>query len=558
MFISEISIVNFRGLTITLNNLKSEFLIIGKNDSGKSNICYAIRKVLDINTRRVPFNSNDSTNCNKKDIEIKIRLNIEGISESNKNKIGKYYDGNSLVVSLKAKYDESSDSYNEDLIIGEKDKFKFSSNNTNAIDNILDLIYIHPGYNLDRDKKLFFKTQQKISQENGKPIDSEIRKKVKDLNEAIKTDNSIKEMDAKINNRSDFKLIFEDINFKIQSNIDILNFYNSLSIAPFINGEEENLNIGDGKNKTLAMLLQRLSYEDDKEKILLLEEPENHLFPLLQKCFTSIATHLDVSQTIVTTHSPYIIDFEKMKQIIKLIVSKDEHNERRITRRILDIDDFKKSGFLFTFEIAEMFFFDKVLLIEGYSEKYFYNLLEIEDKTFRDFLIKEKFGIFCIYGISFKPTKELLEKLGIEVWIKTDNDIFPKKKIYAGISRVYECLDEESKKELSVLLQIKDLNKSNFKIDDGKRTNSNLEKNMKDIVKIFKRNRVLLSQHHKGFEKDFVDFIGEKEKAKEYMDFLKEAKLRNLHELIVEKHLIEKMKITQANKDLPIVGFYHD
>lgn len=213
MFISEISMVNFRGLTLTLNNLKSEFLIIGKNDSGKSNICYAIRKVLDINTRRIPFNSNDSTNCNKKDIEIKIRLNIEGISESNKNKIGKYYDGNTLVVSLKAKYDESSDSYNEDLIIGEKDKFKFSSNNANAIDKILDLIYIHPGYNLDRDKKLFFKTQQKISQENGEPIDSEIKKKVKDLNEAIKNDNSIKEMDAKINNRSDFKLIFEDINF---------------------------------------------------------------------------------------------------------------------------------------------------------------------------------------------------------------------------------------------------------------------------------------------------------------------------------------------------------
>lgn len=286
MFINKIKIVNFRGLDLTLDNLEKEFLIIGKNDSGKSNICYAIKKVLDIDTRRIPFNVNDSTNCNKKDIEIKIHLNIEKISDSNKNKIGKYYNGNILVVSLNARYDESTDSYNEELIIGEKDIFRFPSNNTNDLDKILDLIFVSPGYNLEKSKKNFFKVNQNISKENGETVDEKIKNKVKELNLTLMNDDKIKEMDNKIKKVPDFKLIFEDINFKIQSNIEIHNFYNSLSIAPFINNEEERLNIGDGKSKTLSMLLQLQSYENEKEKILLLEEPENHLFPILQMCFT--------------------------------------------------------------------------------------------------------------------------------------------------------------------------------------------------------------------------------------------------------------------------------
>lgn len=52
MYIEAISIKNFRGLDLDITDLKEESLIIGKNDSGKSNFCYAIRKIFDYNTRR--------------------------------------------------------------------------------------------------------------------------------------------------------------------------------------------------------------------------------------------------------------------------------------------------------------------------------------------------------------------------------------------------------------------------------------------------------------------------------------------------------------------------
>lgn len=36
-------------------------------------------------------------------------------------------------------------------------------------------------------------------------------------------------------------------------------------------------------------------------------------------------------------------------------------------------------------EIGEMLFYDTVLLVEGVSEKYFYNTLAIKDKSFKNF-----------------------------------------------------------------------------------------------------------------------------------------------------------------------------
>ena len=70
MHITFIKIKNFRGLDLCIDNLQTKFLIVGRNDTGKSNLCFAIRKVLDPAIRRIPFNENDSTNHNKENIEI--------------------------------------------------------------------------------------------------------------------------------------------------------------------------------------------------------------------------------------------------------------------------------------------------------------------------------------------------------------------------------------------------------------------------------------------------------------------------------------------------------
>ena len=79
MLISSLKIKNYRGLDINIDTIEKVSIIIGQNDSGKTNICSAIMKVLDYNKRRIPFVLTDSTNSNKEDIEIEITLTADDL-----------------------------------------------------------------------------------------------------------------------------------------------------------------------------------------------------------------------------------------------------------------------------------------------------------------------------------------------------------------------------------------------------------------------------------------------------------------------------------------------
>ncbi len=66
MHIKKLKIKNFRGLDINIDEINTTTIIIGKNDSGKTNICHAILKVLDYKRKRIPFVLTDSTNSTMK------------------------------------------------------------------------------------------------------------------------------------------------------------------------------------------------------------------------------------------------------------------------------------------------------------------------------------------------------------------------------------------------------------------------------------------------------------------------------------------------------------
>lgn len=570
MFIEKIKIVNYRGLDLEIKDLKESFLIIGQNDSGKTSLCNAIRKVLDFNIRRMPLTETDSTNLNHKNIEIYLRLNLKNISSENKNRLGQLISfeqkSNKYFVDAKltAVFNFESMLYEEELLLGdlETDAFKFQTNKFTPLDNILDLIYVSPSFNLDKQKKNFFINRQQKSVENEENIMPLVRQEVEKLNEEIQNEKSISMLVDELNNQDGFSNIFEDVEFRIKSNIDISNIYKSMDVFPFIKGSDDQISIGDGKSKTLTMLLQKLSYADDKEKIFIVEEPENHLYPLLQQYYAFLTSKFKLGQAIYTSHSPYIFDFEKMKQIIKMI-PEITSGKKTISCKTLNIlnDDFKSFGFLENIELAEMMFYDAVLLVEGYSEKYFYNLLKIQDKQFLNYLTKNRMGIFCVYGIDFAPPKKLFEELGIKVVIKTDNDLFkvPNKneKRYAGIERVFDCLDDVGKEELKCILEAKELTKDSFKCNIGEENTNKIALTMGKIVSLFEKYNVYLSIHSDGFEKDFLDYICcEPEKYDEYFNELKDSKLKNLHSLIVKNSI--DISINDNNRHNVLVRFMNE
>src|SRR5690554_2749123 len=226
MFIKNVHIENFRGLTIDIENLKKRFLIIGKNDSGKTNFCQAIRKVLDNSYRRHPMIESDSTDSNKNDISIKITLDLEDISSNNRALIGEHIDVNDegkelLTVELRASFNEDTQSYDENIIFGTLDQSNpKSAANGNELDKILDFIYVYPNYDLTRDIKSYFMYHKSENNKNNIAIGQEIYDGIKDLNEKISSDEAIKKMQDELNDIEAMKDMFGEVSFGIQSDFD--------------------------------------------------------------------------------------------------------------------------------------------------------------------------------------------------------------------------------------------------------------------------------------------------------------------------------------------------
>ena len=568
MKIDYLLIKNYRGLDIEIDNIEDICTLIGQNDSGKSNICEAILKVLDFEKRKKPFVESDSTMENKEPIQIQIRLLLDDLTIDqyaivreyiHKNDNGEKY----IVVRLESIYNTEILEYEDNLFMGDPaiDEMQLHAYHQNPLDKILSVVYINPSYNKEAELKNFFAFKEEYNKGQQKVFSGAIEEKLSELKDKIQREENIVEMQNDINNQGEFQQLLDGVNFEIIPNIRLNNIYKSLGIITLNENGNEINNIGDGKNKIFSMLLKSKTYDKEKKKIYLVEEPENHLYVLLQRFYIEEILSLEPSQLIITTHSPYIVDFEKTKQIIKLNYNYKDNSREILTAKI-DNERFKEFGYLINLEVAEMLYYNNVLLVEGDSEKYFYNMLMIKDYEFHKFILKNKFGIFDVNGIAFETIKNLLNLWGVNVIIKTDNDIFKVQNTentyrYAGLERCIKYINQESKDELKKLLKWENFEKENFRFEGKEEKIDSIEENIEKISQILFNNGILFSTHNEGFEKDFLDYINySQEIYQEAFDFLKQAKLKNLHEFICENNI--DIKINQTNKESILVRFVNE
>lgn len=567
MLICGLKVKNYRGLNIDIDTVEKVSILIGQNDSGKTNICSAILKVLDYNKRRIPLVVADSTNSNKDNIEIEIKLTADDLTNEQSAIIGNYIhidnEGKKyMIAKLTSTYNEDTLEYEDTLIYGDPtiDFEEVRINTQTQLDKVLSIVYINPVYDIENSKKDFFKFKETDNKENGIYFSENILKEINNLNETIQDEKIVDQIQRELNEKGEFKELLEDLNFRVIPNIKEENIYKSLNVATYDANDNEFNNIGDGKSKIFSMILKSKIYKNDKQKIYIIEEPENHLYVLLQKIYISALLQMNPSQLIITTHSPYTIDFEKVNQIIK--ISCNRLTGDRIINRFDNInnEDFKKFGYLINVEVAEMLYYDNVLLIEGDSEKYFYSLLMTKDNSFLEKINKNRFGIYAVNGIAFKTIKKLLEKLGIKVYIKTDNDIFKVPRIdeyrYAGLERCIEYISSEAQEELKKLLGIEKLE---FRFKDRETKIQSVEDKMDDICKLLRKNNILFSKHNDGFEQDLIDYLNMNPKnniSDEAISFLKQAKLKNLHTFINEYNV--DIKICSSNMKSVLVCFLYE
>ena len=235
MLICGLKVKNYRGLNIDIDTVEKVSILIGQNDSGKTNICSAILKVLDYNKRRIPLVAADSTNSNKDNIEIEIKLTADDLTNEQSAIIGNYIhidnEGKKyMIAKLTSTYNEDTLEYEDTLIYGDPtiDFEEVRINTQTQLDKVLSIVYINPVYDIENSKKDFFKFKETDNKENGIYFSENILKEINNLNETIQDEKIVDQIQRELNEKGEFKELLEDLNFRVIPNIKEENIYKAL------------------------------------------------------------------------------------------------------------------------------------------------------------------------------------------------------------------------------------------------------------------------------------------------------------------------------------------
>ena len=230
------------------------------------------------------------------------------------------------------------------------------------------------------------------------------------------------------------------------------------------------------------------------------------------------------------------------------VIRIERENSKTISKSaVLSLpEDFKSLKNKVQKDIARAIFSKKILLVEGYSEKILFDY--ILDQKITNVEKRADIYVLNIIGVNFEPYYNFFKNLGIDVRVKTDNDLKKQgeKTELLGINRVLGLLNKEKYSPCSFEIKAK----KEEKIEDKKRRKNITEKiydklKKNDRMLEFQRQYCYLSRV--DFENDLAEVLCTKDEKKEEMvNFLQNSKWHNLfdeeyHKLIFSEESIEKI-----------------
>jgi putative ATP-dependent endonuclease of OLD family len=546
MILKQLTVKNFRNFENVDLELTNRNIIFGLNDIGKSNYLSSIRFLLDRNFRRNGFMDSDFYNKDiNREIEITLKIEIADDEENDDNK--KIYTMMRGTIPSEAEeiYIQLRSIYDSETLMGQPNLFWGvnledleeipSSQSFFELDKYFNVIYIDSSVQLEdtfkRYSREILKGESSISKEERKTLITHIE----NLNKSVGKLNTIKGFEKEL--IDEYKKFKDDKNFKvsIQSEIELSNIHNKLT--PYILDEKlENYpTSGDGRKKILAytlLTLENRRLEERKINIFLIEELENHLHRSMQIALSyQIFTDDIFKYLFMTTHSALIVSqmddvnliklFKENKVIGKSFVYKVPHAYKTLKQKLNQ-------------NLAEAIYANVVLLVEGPSEKILFERI-MKEKCER----YESLGgyILEVDGINFQEYYTVLTALGIEVIVKTDNDLKKVKgKTECNLLGINRCQRLIGRREIMNLKDIdpikyeKDLSyivgKKNYVYSKLRKT---LEKQKEKNVFL---SRVDLENDLYEVIPKIMDNLAKKKNSKKNgIDYLQSAKLINMIEL---------------------------
>ena len=459
MILQKVYIKGYRNFKEATVNFNKNSLVIGANDVGKTNLIYAMRLLLDKGFSDYDFELNDSDFYAYEDTqEVIIRIYFTDVTDECiiARMPGKYSDNGEMVIQYKATKENGKVDYH--FYCGKSDDEKdLTEIESPWYRRFLNLKYISSrrdfwGY-INKSKNILLNQAKDNREPNIVEQDDvlyvDIAEKLKYVDEKIPelsyvknaTDRLNEELDKlSINNREQ-RIVFDT------STTEIDRVINSVSLASKY-GDKSMIIGGEGRINQIYLSLWATQNENseltNEVSIICIEEPEAYLHPHQQR---GLATYLSKTlngQVILTSHSPFIVSEFSPNSIIRLY--KKEENNTIVASdgcsKIIE-DGIDGLGYRMSVIPAEAFFADYVILIEGPSELLFFKTLA---KQIEIDLDRMNISVLSVDGIDFKTYCKVLNAMGIEWALRTDNDILkvPKKDEYryAGIGRALACLEE--------------------------------------------------------------------------------------------------------------------
>lgn len=425
---------NFANLSIDLNNKN---VIFGLNDVGKTNFLSAIRCIFDYKFRNnitendffqkdinntidilLSIEINDST-----DDDAFLRTNLHGALKDNQN--------NPTIIKLRLKvsWDSSQQDVYSELFWGNNDDIELLTEipNKGLYKTKLDDIFFTIHFDALTDGVKDFQANKKelihMFNEDDSNLSTNLKTKADEINALLSNSSIVKELQEQLTNEYS-SLRDEHSTIILQSEQSIGRL--SSGLKPYVQ-LENNGNLypssGDGRKKILSYAIRNtLAKKSDTHKInvYLFEEPENSLHKSLQRSLSRKIFNPDDSETykyfFLTTHSSEIVSEMDDTMLIRLGMNQYNSYIFKVPK------EYKNLSKMYSDRMAEAIFYNRVLLVEGPSEKLLFETILQSQNIY----IEEAGGfILSIRGIAFKPYFELFEKLGISIFVRTDNDLKP-------------------------------------------------------------------------------------------------------------------------------------
>lgn len=389
--IERVTIKNFRNLSGIFDFSSSLNIVVGKNGSGKTNLVDAIRLAFSKFDDDMYYRVQKSDFTNGDDsapIEISILLKKDSMPRLSFLE----YDGSTACGFKMIVRKYGKDRYRREVKLYDGNHVDIEQVE-NDVDNIpklcvVPLVRIEDIYNPGLRVGL---KELMVSDERYKDI-------MKKSKEVIKDD--IKQLSTRFNNlvgKFGKNLTFDPTDPNISK--ERLNVIDADPLhADFASS------IGSGYQSIANILLNAL---DEKFKIVLIDEIENHLHPALLRNLLNEIREQDSMLVVATTHSPVAINEVGIREIISMDGrSHGVDVENQSSKRL---DKFLNPG------RAELIFADNVILVEGYTE----------EMLIRYHITKNRLNwtVVNVAGIMFEPYIDICIALNKTTVVMSDNDV---------------------------------------------------------------------------------------------------------------------------------------